>query len=344
MQRRKNMFRPRKPLGSFLLTTTTFIAFMAIIWHAYQDNITQNRAEASVPLIRASVEPIKSKPTDEMGMEIPYQDMLVFDQIEEPFAGKERDVSQVKFMGDESAEDTLPPMQELTKLDQGFDASKAKADEKRTQVAALLSYDQSDNDFRKVSQDEAGNVVEEVVPFKTNTRVQPVKATTEETTLETAAGTTEETTDDSAATDDGTATTETSDEETATTTATEENLPQNEKVLIIKKQETASEDTIKAPPSEDTASTETTGVAGDYIVQLGSVRTVEGAKEEWSKLSQKLPGVLTNLSLNVEKADLGAKGVFYRIQGGNVSKNEASSICDKIKTSTGKDCLIKKVQ
>ncbi len=275
-----------------MLTTTTFIAFLAIVWHAYQSNVSENRAESSVPLIRASADPIKSKPTDEMGMEIPYQDMLVFDQIEEPFAGKERDTANVKFVGDESAEDALPPMQELTKLDETFQTG-----EKKEQVAALnkIETHASEETVAEVTEDEAVN----------NEAVT----------------------------------------QSVDTAAVEESVPQAEKVITMKSSEKKEE-----PVKTETAKTETKKtelksppVAGDYIVQLGSVRSETGAQDEWKKLSQKLPGVLTPLTLKVEKADLGAKGVFYRIQGGTVSKEAASSICDKIKT-TGKDCLIKKVQ
>lgn len=83
-------------------------------------------------------------------------------------------------------------------------------------------------------------------------------------------------------------------------------------------------------------------VSGDYYIQLGSVKTMLGAQSEWKKIVNKYPDYLTGFAHRVEKADLGEKGTFYRIQAGPVSKDRASAVCNNIKKITPGGCLVKK--
>lgn len=79
---------------------------------------------------------------------------------------------------------------------------------------------------------------------------------------------------------------------------------------------------------------------GNSFIQLASVKSEADAKAKWSQLKSKYPS-LQSLNLRVSRADLGAKGVFYRVQAGSMSLDAASSICSKIK-SAGGDCLVVK--
>lgn len=78
---------------------------------------------------------------------------------------------------------------------------------------------------------------------------------------------------------------------------------------------------------------------GGFYVQLGSVRAREGANGEWKKL-QKSFAALTPLSLRVEEANLGEKGMFYRIQGGPVTEAEAKAICQSVIAQKPGGCLV----
>jgi hypothetical protein len=79
---------------------------------------------------------------------------------------------------------------------------------------------------------------------------------------------------------------------------------------------------------------------GSVYIQLAAVKSDAEAKTKWSKLQSQYAS-LKPLSLRVQKADLGDKGVFYRVQGGPVSAADATSICAKIK-SAGGACIIAK--
>ncbi len=78
---------------------------------------------------------------------------------------------------------------------------------------------------------------------------------------------------------------------------------------------------------------------GGFYVQLGSVKERAGADGEWKKL-QKSFAALSPLGMRVQEADLGAKGKFFRIQGGPVTEAQAKSICDSVKAQKPGGCLV----
>ena len=88
----------------------------------------------------------------------------------------------------------------------------------------------------------------------------------------------------------------------------------------------------------------TIGTIGQVIpgirIQLAAVKTPEEAQKEWNRLQKSLGGSLTGLSLTVEGVDLGAKGVFQRIQAGPFQdKAAAAAKCGAIK-ALKQDCLV----
>lgn len=68
-----------------------------------------------------------------------------------------------------------------------------------------------------------------------------------------------------------------------------------------------------------------------YLVQLSAVRTEQAAKDEWARMVKKNPDVLGGLEPVIQRADLGTKGIFYRVRGGwFTSRAEAKAICDEL--------------
>lgn len=91
------------------------------------------------------------------------------------------------------------------------------------------------------------------------------------------------------------------------------------------------------PKTSSVAST-----SGDYVVQLASIKDKSLAEKEWKKFVSKYGSALSGMSYRVQSADLGAKGVFHRIQAGPVSKDKASSVCAAIKQISPNGCIVKK--
>ena len=79
-----------------------------------------------------------------------------------------------------------------------------------------------------------------------------------------------------------------------------------------------------------------------WVVQIASADTEASAWSTWKKLQGRY-GVLKSKSPNVVKADLGTKGVFYRVRlGGFEEQTAAKSACAKLKAG-GVTCYISKV-
>jgi cell division protein FtsN len=80
---------------------------------------------------------------------------------------------------------------------------------------------------------------------------------------------------------------------------------------------------------------------GTHLVQVGAFKSQAEADGVWTKMQTKLGDYLSGKSPDVEMADLGSKGVFYRLRIGPFgSADEAKTYCEGLK-SRGQDCLIK---
>ena len=67
---------------------------------------------------------------------------------------------------------------------------------------------------------------------------------------------------------------------------------------------------------------------GEYLVQLAAFRTQDAAESAWSRVSKKSPALYSGAGKRIQRADLGAKGVFYRLRVGafsNIATRTASS-------------------
>jgi len=67
-------------------------------------------------------------------------------------------------------------------------------------------------------------------------------------------------------------------------------------------------------------------------VQLASVRSAEAARDEWTRLKQDNPDLLGKLSAVAVRADLGERGIWYKIEVGPLpSKEAAARLCGEMK-------------
>ncbi len=101
------------------------------------------------------------------------------------------------------------------------------------------------------------------------------------------------------------------------------------------------EEAKATPKAEDKKETATTTASGFYM-QLGAFRDTAKVDAEWSKLQKKFPSSLEGLSKRIEKADLGAKGTWYRLHAGPVAESKARAICASLKAD-GAGCIVRKL-
>jgi cell division septation protein DedD len=83
-------------------------------------------------------------------------------------------------------------------------------------------------------------------------------------------------------------------------------------------------------------------VAGGIVVQLAASRSEEAALAEWKRVKTKHEALLGTLSPTVVRADLGERGVFFRLRAGPVAdKAAADALCASL-TAQGDACLVVK--
>lgn len=108
------------------------------------------------------------------------------------------------------------------------------------------------------------------------------------------------------------------------------------------KAETKPQTVSKAAAPKPEPKTETsTASAGDWQVQLMSSPNQKAVTSAWSGLVKKHPA-LKGVSHEIETADLGSKGTYYRLKAGAfATRAEADKLCSAIK-SQGGSCIVKK--
>jgi len=99
---------------------------------------------------------------------------------------------------------------------------------------------------------------------------------------------------------------------------------------------------VGKPAATETASTSPAGSGGGYAVQVLSQRNKEGLQSSFRALQAKYPKLLGGREPTVRRADLGAKGVYYRAMVGPfVSAEQANELCSNLKAS-GASCIVQK--
>ncbi len=82
--------------------------------------------------------------------------------------------------------------------------------------------------------------------------------------------------------------------------------------------------------------------AGDYFVQLASVKSDQSARNEWARLKKAHSELFDDMALDVQRADLGDRGIFYRIRIGPFpNRATAQDMCAQIKAAK-LACLVKR--
>jgi hypothetical protein len=85
--------------------------------------------------------------------------------------------------------------------------------------------------------------------------------------------------------------------------------------------------------------------ASQYVVQVGSKQNQTEALATFADMQQKYPTLLASYRPMVQKADLGTKGVWYRLRiGPIVDKTAATKLCGQLKSQGHPDCLVMAAQ
>ena len=76
--------------------------------------------------------------------------------------------------------------------------------------------------------------------------------------------------------------------------------------------------------------------SGAFVLQIGAYKSEADASAAWKAYQAKHITLLSGVSSSIQKADLGDKGVWYRLRAGSFAdKDTAAALCERLKADGG---------
>ena len=290
-----------------LIVLAAFSGFGVLAWHAYHYG-AQSVQDGELMVVEAEPSPIKEKPLDPGGMKFPNQDKTVF----ETFSATGSTPPKV--------ERIMPPPEEP--MPKNIDASETQTwinDKIKKEEAASVEDVVKKPDAQAVdAQAPAPRIIE--VPPATIKATKPDDIVThvKKPVAEAASPAVK------------------SEPEPAIVAAKE---PAKEPALQEKAKPVATSDAkpaAKPSPAATSPGASKPVASGNQRIQLGAYGSEAEAKAAWSKMQAKFPE-LKGKTVYVVKADLGAKGIFYRLRAGGFG--DAKAFCAGL-SAKGQACMM----
>jgi len=93
---------------------------------------------------------------------------------------------------------------------------------------------------------------------------------------------------------------------------------------------------VAKPVAKAPAAPVTAAATGNYVLQVGAYKSEAEALAAWKTYQNRHAGLLSGAGPNIQKADLGEKGTWFRLRvGAFASKDAATALCDKLKAEGG---------
>ena len=295
----QSQFWARRSFWGSILMASAILVLISVIWLSYI-GAPEVSSEDQLPLLRSELNNIRQAPEDRGGMEIPNRDSTVYN-----------------VMSDSS--DDVPKVENLFARD---DEEVLSREEMMAETVDLNNPDAVREAMLKKAAEHA-KAVEEENMLERGLFPEPEKGdTTPEETLEYVRSVLDR-------------------EDTKTIHPVEPVLKEvKEAKKPVSKPKTKPEvKTVAKEVKKSEANAVKSVVAGNRYVQLGSFKSQTAAQDHWAKMKKDFSGVLGGLTLRVQRADLGAKGVYYRAQAGSVSESKAKEICSAINAKRSGSCI-----
>ncbi len=318
--------RFRSPLFATVALLAVGAAFAGIIIASYPDS---EQPDENIPVVTADSSPLREAPADPGGMDVAHEDSTIYSSI------RSTELQETPPIENLLAEEQ--PVDVQTSV-AGAEAAPAPSEAAPSSIAALEPAPQAEKAMAEAAEApppsemaDAGQSIEDVkkaanvqvvetrsIPMKTEKMPLADASASQKPALAPAAG-------------------------------SPETLAYVRSVLDKKSGAQPAQVAVAEPSPEALASIEPTAGAatgagsaiqpGNHFVQLASISSESAASKEWTKLQKTFPA-LRGAEYRVQRADLGAKGVFFRIQAGPMSKDSAKSVCESIKAQKPGGCLI----
>lgn len=371
---------PVKLRSPLVLTLAVLVAGGAITYVFSKSYQAADSDGINVPVIKADQTAMKVRPSDEGGMDIPYRESSVYDSMDLGYNGEGGKVENLLASEDESnafeqarrsapvnLSDPLGDEEDLLSITSSFDEGYSA--ERKKDVINLTMNESAPEDalnlLQKIEDESAEEAINGVVASAASSAtasaaklaVTPealAKNDTEAKSSMHAAGTSPETLAFVRSVLDGENPVEGGQKASAAPAKqkTDARMQKIADAQIVKPIAAPASKRAKPKNAPATQASKVEPAAGaaisagaglqNYFVQLASVSSASAAEREWPKLRSKYADVIPSSAHRVETADLGARGIYHRIQAGPYSKAQASSICSAIKSRNPGGCLVVK--
>jgi len=303
---------------SIFLVLLSVSAFILLAWYAYESG-TAPHEPGEVPLIKADAKPYRTKPDEPGGMEIPHRDKTVYNAI----SGADVPPKVEKLLPDEEE----PLAEEVTKgqspdidLAQTRQQILKEEDKEKRPVEALIqkkappqAEELLDEELKEADSLEKQMLKEESAPEKAKDDAKPSEEAEETHPQEKQAQPTPK----------------------AKEKKTLQEAPVKEVAPLAEPKEAAPVEKPAAKQKENAeVVSKTSANLTPHRVQLGAYKSREEAEESWHKIVKAQSNLLKEKGHTIERADLGAKGIFYRLQlVPFASRDEANALCKELKAN-----------
>jgi len=311
----------------------------AFVYKSYQDG---SLGDMSAPTLLADGGPVKGEPSDPGGRDFPDGNKQIYDRLSGPAAQPENNASSGS--GDTSAIPgivTTGAEAPADTLDERIAAALRKSGKPAGETTSVAPADSdSPRPVRTLTVRPDGSVV----PAQTQASPEMPDASETVTTAgivsTTGSGASSGMT--ASRSGGGDATPSNADSSSSQQQA-ESPAPEPERAAP-RPAETNQQETRVASvqPETATSATTSTAAANPYFVQIAARRDQTSALAAFADLQQRYPSILDGLAPTIKKADLGDKGVWYRLWVGPMNtRGNAQDICGKLKQAGLGGCFVR---
>ncbi|MBX3507388.1 MAG: SPOR domain-containing protein [Parvibaculum sp.] len=101
---------------------------------------------------------------------------------------------------------------------------------------------------------------------------------------------------------------------------------------------------VETPPAPQTVSPAAPAApaasGGGFVVQLAALRDEQSARDTFARLQSRYPDLLGGLTADIQRADLGASGIYYRARAGYLDRAAANALCERL-AAQGQACIVR---
>ena len=97
---------------------------------------------------------------------------------------------------------------------------------------------------------------------------------------------------------------------------------------------------VELNPQPDVSGMPQFSANGRYVAQLAALQSEAAVRPAWQRFVARAPNLFADANMDVQRADLGARGVYHRLRAGYfATSDDATLFCERIRQMR-QDCIV----